>query len=176
MMNKITTHFYFAIVIFLLLVSCKLPKEKTEIAKLKMSITFNVVPEDYERNLYYVEWEDTLGQSESYTGDKQLNRPTEVWCVITNDRKDTLGNYQGLGTARTFTGFQTKEDTTVTLHFMIRLNMFTDKFDKGQSLSEQYKAAQDYAYKNKLPVMFKPIQINLKTDLRKKHTIELEEQ
>lgn len=144
-------------------------------SKSRMQISFDVVPEDYERNLYSVEWKDTLGQAEGYQGAKILKRPKEVWCVITNDHKDTLGYYKGLSTAQTFTGFQSK-DTIVTLNFMIGLNFFTDKFDNGQSMADYEKAARNYSKDNKLPIVFEPIQLNLKTDLRKKYDIELKEQ
>jgi hypothetical protein len=137
-----------------------------------MRISFDILPEDYERNLYTVEWTDTLGQAEGYQGRKLLKRPKEVWCVITNDRKDTLGYYRGLSTAQTFAGFQSK-DTIVTLNFMIGLNFFTDKFDSGKSMADYEKAAYDYSQDNKLPIVFEPIQINLKSDLRKKFDIEL---
>ena len=140
-----------------------------------MKLSFQVIPEDFERNLYYVEWMDTLGQSEGYQGDKLIKRPKEVWCVITNDNKDTLGYYWGLSTAQTFAGFQSK-DTTVTLNFMIGLNFFTDKFENGQSMKDYEKAARNYSKDNKLPIVFKPIQISLKTDLRKKYDIELKEE
>lgn len=175
MVIKISIHYCLAIVFFLTLFSCKQGSKQTESAKERMRISFDVIPEDHEKNLYYVEWKDTLGHSEGYTGDKQLKRPKEVWCVITNDSKDTLGYYKGLSTARTFAGFQSM-DTIVYLHFMIGLNVFTDKFDKRQVMSGQMKAIHDYALQNKLPVIFKPVQINLKTDLRKRHSIELQEQ
>ena len=139
-----------------------------------MKISFAVIPEDYDSNLYSVEWTDTLGQAEGYQGSKLTKRPKEVWCVITNDRKDTLGYYQGLSTAQTFAEFQSK-DTIVTLNFMIGLNFFTDKFDSGKSMEDYEKAAHEYSKDNKLPIFFEPIQINLKTDLRKKYDIELKE-
>ena len=135
---------------------------------------FEIIPEDYDRNLYTVEWKDTLGQSEGYQGEEFTKRPKEIWCVITNERKDTLGYYRGLSTAQTFAGFQSK-DTIVTLNFLIGLNFFTDKFENGQSKADFEKAARDYSIENKLPIVFKPIKINLKTDLRKKFSVELEE-
>lgn len=148
------------------LVSCEQKSNPADNAKSSMRLSFEIIPEDFERNLYYVEWKDTLGQSEGYQGDKFIKRPKEVWCVITNGIKDTLGYYRGLSTARTFAGFQSK-DTIVTLNFMIGLNFFTDKFENAQSLA-------DYESNNqKLPMIFEPIQINLKTDLRKKYDIEL---
>lgn len=167
--------FYISLLIVLGLFSCGQKTNSTDMSKSRMQISFDVVPEDYERNLYSVEWKDTLGQAEGYQGAKILKRPKEVWCVITNDHKDTLGYYKGLSTAQTFTGFQSK-DTIVTLNFMIGLNFFTDKFDNGQSMADYEKAARNYSKDNKLPIVFEPIQLNLKTDLRKKYDIELKEQ
>ncbi|HMK27075.1 MAG TPA: hypothetical protein VK483_13680 [Chitinophagaceae bacterium] len=156
------------------LVSCGQKSNSTDKTKSKMKLTFEVIPEDFEKNLYYVEWNDTLGQSDGYQGDKLIKRPKEVWCIITNDSKDTLGYYRGLSTAETFAGFQSK-DTIVTLNFMIGLNFFTDKFESGQNEDDYEKAARDYSKDNKLPIVFEPIQINLKTDLRKKYDMELKE-
>ena len=168
-------HIFFIILLIVLgLFSCRQKNSSTDNSKSRMKISFDVIPEDYERNLYSVEWIDTLGQAEGYGGSKLIKRPKEVWCVITNDRKDTLGYYQGLSTAQTFAGFQAK-DTIVTLNFMIGLNFFTDKFDTGKSIADYEKAADDYSKDNKLPIVFEPIQINLKTGLRKKYDIELKE-
>jgi hypothetical protein len=166
--------FFISLLIVLGLFSCRQKSNSTDNSKSRMKISFDIIPEDYERNLYSVEWKDTLGQAEGYKGNKLIKRPKEVWCVITNDRKDTLGYYQGLSTAQTFAGFQSK-DTIVTLNFMIGLNFFTDKFDSGKSIADYEKAAHDYSKDNKLPIVFEPIQINLKTDLRKKYDIELKE-
>ena len=164
--------FYIAFLIVFGLVSCGQKSNSTDKTKSKMKLTFEVIPEDFEKNLYYVEWNDTLGQAEGYQGDKLIKRPKEVWCVVTNHSKDTLGYYKGLSTAQTFAGFQSK-DTIVTLNFMIGLNFFTDKFESGQTKDDYEKAARDYSKDNKLPIVFEPIQINLKTDLRKKYDIEL---
>ena len=164
--------FFISLLMFLGLFSCRQKNNLTGNSNSTMRISFDVIPEDYERNLYTVEWADTLGQAEGYQGRKLIKRPKEVWCVITNNSKDTLGYYQGLSTAQTFAGFQSK-DTIVTLNFMIGLNFFTDKFDSGKSMADYEKAAHDYSRANKLPIVFEPIQINLKTDLRKKYDIEL---
>jgi len=37
------------------------------------------------------------------------------------------------------------------------------------------RAAHEYSKENKLPIVFEPIRINLKTDLRKKYNIELKQ-
>jgi hypothetical protein len=164
--------FFIPLLMFLELFSCRQKNNFTDNLNSTMRISFYVIPEDYDRDLYSVEWTDTLGYAEGYEGSKLIKRPKEVWCVITNDSKDTLGYYKGLSTAQTFAGFQSK-DTIVTLNFMIGLNFFTDKFDNGQSMADYEKVARNYSKNNKLPIIFEPIQINLKTDLRKKYDIEL---
>jgi len=143
-------------------------------SKSKIELAFEVTPDDFERGLYNVEWKDTLGQSEGYQDDNLINRPKEIWCVITNYHNDTLGYYRGLSTAQTFAGFQSK-DTIVILNFMIGLNFFTDIFEDSQNWENYIKAARDYSKENKLPIEFEPIQINLKTDLRKKYVVEIKE-
>ena len=139
-----------------------------------MKLAFEIIPEDFERNIYTVEWRDTLGQSEGYQGDKLIKRPKEVWCIVTNDNNDTLGYYRGLSTAQTYTEFQSK-DTIVTLNFMIGLNFFTDKFENGQNMADYEKTAWDYSKTNKLPIVFETVRVNLKTELRKKFDIVLKE-
>jgi hypothetical protein len=157
---------YIILILPFLLLGCGKTNNLTDKIKSKMKLTFEVIPEDYERNLSYIEWNDTLGQNEGYGG-KWIKRPKEIWCVITNVKKDTLGYYRGLSTAQTFADFQSK-DTLVTLNFMAGLNFFSDKF-------ENEKEAIDYSKKNNLPIVYEPIQINIKTDLRKKFEIELNE-
>ena len=156
------------------LFSCGQKSSSTEETQSKMKLSFEVIPEDFERNLFYIEWNDTLGLFEGYQGDKLLKRPKEVWCIIVNNSKDTLGYYRGLSTPQTFAGFQST-DTIVTLKFMIGLNFFSDKFESAKTKEGYEKAARVYSNNNKLPVVFEPIQINLKTDLRKKYNIELKE-
>lgn len=142
-------------------------------AKPTMKLTFEVVPEDFERNFFYVEWEDTLGMSENNQDDRILNRRKEVWCVITDEKGNTVGDYKGLSTAQTFADFESK-DTIVTLNFMIGLNLFSEKFENEKMMKRGGQMIQ-YYLKNELPVRFKPIKINLKNGLRKKHKVELEE-
>ena len=169
--------FYILLLFVLGLVSCGQKNNATNNSKMKMKLIFEVIPEDYERNLYYVAWEDTLGLSEGYQGDKWLERPKEVWCVITNDNKDTLGCYEGLSFAQESAWFQSK-DTIVTLNFMIGLNVFTDKLtDKLEELNNEdfIKFVQKYLNDNHLPIIFEPIKINLKTDICKKYDIEIKE-
>lgn len=139
-----------------------------------MRLTFEVIPEDYERHVYVVDWKDTLGLSEGYQGKSFVKRPKEVWCVITNTENDTLGYYKGLSTAWTFSGFQSN-DTIIYLNFMIGLNIFTDKFESAKSKEAYEKMIRAYSEKNRLPLIFEPVRINLMTDLRKKYDLELME-
>jgi hypothetical protein len=165
------------VIVYLLVLGLSNCKQKdSSLAEVKstMKLTFEVIPEDFERNLFYVEWEDTLGLAENYRGDRFLQRPKEVWCVITNERKTTLGYYKGLSTAQTLVYFQSK-DTIVTLNFMIGLNFFTDKFESSKNMKEYEQMARDYSKDNALPVEFEPVKVNLKAGLRKKYTVELKE-
>lgn len=130
-----------------------------------MKLAFEVIPEDYDRNLYYVNWQDTVGESEGYLPAKMLKRPKEIWCVITNKNNDTLGHYTGRSMAQTTAYFQTT-DTVVILNFMIGLNMFSDKLDDEKTGREYWEA-------NKTPIEFKPIHFNMKSDQRKKFELEL---
>ena len=164
--------FYIKFLIAFGLISCGKTNNTTE--KVKTKLTFEVVPEDYERNLFTVTWSDTLGQAEGYVDHKWFTRPKEIWCIITNNKKDTLGYYRGLSTAQTYAAFESI-DTVVTLNFMMGLNFFSDRFGTGKNMNNFEKNARDYSKINKLPLVFEPLQINLKTDLRKKIEIVLEE-
>ena len=165
---------YISILIVLELVSCQQKSKSIDISKSKIKLTFEVISEDLQSNWYYVEWKDTLGQSEGYKGHKWFTRPKEIWCVITNHKNDTLGYYKGLSTAQTFAYFQ-PTDTLVILNFMIGLNFFSEKFGNGKNIIEFENNARQYSKENRLPIAFEPILLNLKTDLRKKYDIELKE-
>ena len=155
------------LILVLTLFGCKQSKTSTEKPPEKMRITFQVIPEDHDRSLYYVEWKDTLGQSEGYLPGNILKRPREIWCIVTNPNNDTLGHYTGLSTAQTFSYFQST-DQVITLNFKIGMNIFSDKFDPTVTVSE-------FQTKYLLPVEFEPVNVNLKTDLGKKFNIELKE-
>ncbi|MGV9011847.1 MAG: hypothetical protein ACOH13_04565 [Flavobacteriales bacterium] len=127
--------------------------------KVKMSLTYEITPEDYDQNWYTVSWEDTLGQSEGYLAQDIGGRPKEVWCFITNQAQDTLGYYRGLSTATSFASF-IATDTTVTLNFMIGLSMFPDKFQNDTT------GASSYWQANHIPTSFEPIDVNIRTELR----------
>ena len=64
-------------------------------------------------------------------------------------------------------------DSIVYLNFMVGLNFFTDKFGDSLNMTEYRSTLSDYARENSLPKEFMPIEINLKTDLRKKYQLEL---
>ena len=153
------------LLLVLTLLGCKQLKTSTEKTPEKMRLTFQIIPENQDRNLYYVEWKDTLGKSEGYLPDNILKRPKEIWCIVTNTSNDTLGHYTGLSTAQTFSYFQSN-DSVVTLNFKVGLNIFSNKFDSAVTVSE-------FQTKNHLPVEFEPVDVNLKTDLRKKFNLEL---
>lgn len=160
------------IVILLFFFSCRETDHSVE--KVKTKLTYEVFSEDYERKLYTVQWKDTLGQMEGYVDDKWLKRPKEIWCIVTNNKNDTLDYYMGLSTAQDFLTFESS-DTIVTFNFMIGLNFFSDKFGSGKDMTEFENNARQYSKNNKLPIKFEPFTFNLKTNLRKKIDIELKE-
>ncbi len=172
----INYRYYIALLLFITIVSCNFSKNQDNKEKTKMRLSFQVIPEDYERNIYSIEWNDTLGQSEGYLKGELnwIKRPQEVWCVITNNKCDTLGYYQGLSTAQSFTYFQTT-DSTIILNFMIGLNFFTDQFEDVMDKDVYLKKAQDYSIEHNLPIEFKPIAFDMKTELRQDFKIELEQ-
>ena len=154
--------------LILTLFGCNQNNGSTETMKTKIQLTYEVIPEDYDRNLYYVNWIDTLGLGEGYLPDKLLERPKEIWCIISNKESDTLGHYTGLSMAQTFAYFQTT-DSIVTLNFMIGLNISPDKFKNDTTGLMAYWEA------NKTPVEFEPFEVNIYKELRKKTEIELKE-
>ena len=164
--------FYISLLLVLGLVGCGQKNNITNNYKTKLE--FEVIPEDYEKHFYSITWKDTLGLSEGYIDNKWFSRPKEIWCIVTNQKDDTLGHYTGLSTAQTFAYFETT-DTLVTLNFMIGLNFFSDKFGSGQNMTEFENNARQFSLVNRLPIVFQPIKLNLKTDLRKKYDIELKE-
>jgi hypothetical protein len=124
-----------------------------------------VVPEDYDKNFYSVEWSDTLGQSKGYS---IIKRPEELQCIIKNKAQDTLGYYIGLSTPQTFAYFQTT-DSLVTLNFKISINIFSEDFNNNDNVRKEY------VKKDSVPRELEPISVNIKNDLRKKITVVLTE-
>ncbi len=170
--NYMKSSFYINILILLFFSGCRQTDHSVE--KVKTRVTFEVLPEDYERKSYTVQWKDTLGQKEGYVEGKWLRRPKEIWCIVTNSKKDTLDYYMGLSTAQDFLTFESS-DTIITLNFMIGLNFFSDKFGTGENMKEFENNARQYSKDNRLPIVFEPIVLSLKTDTRKKYDIELKE-
>jgi hypothetical protein len=152
-----------AILLIIALLGCK---ETNKPIKSKILLKYEIIPEDFERNLYYVDWTDTLGLCEGYLPEKSLQRPKEMWCLVTNSKNDTLGYYHGRSMAQTYCYFQAI-DSIITLNFMIGLNMFSDKFENDTAGAKAYWEA------NKTPIEFEPIMVNLKSDLRKVREVEL---
>ena len=152
----------------LTLFGCDTLNGSKELNTKKIQLSYEIIPEDYDRNLYYVNWNDTLGLSEGYLPEKFLKRPKELWCFITNKRNDTLGYYKGLSMPQSFAGFQTT-DTIVTLNFMIGLNILPEKFDTDTN------GAMEFYRANKNPIEFEPVDINIRTDLRQTFKRELKE-
>ena len=150
------------------LFGCNKLNGSKELKNKTIQLSYEIIPEDYERNLYYVSWNDTLGLSEGYLPDKFLQRPKELWCFITNNSHDTLGYYKGLSMPQSYLYFQTT-DTIVTLNFMIGLNIFSSKFETDTIGAKEYYKA------NTNPIEFEPIEINILTDLRQTFKRELKE-
>ena len=163
--KKMTRRIFIVILVVVAFFGCK---QTSSPEKTKIQLKYEIIPEDYERNLYYVDWTDTLGLSEGYLPDKILKRPKEIWCLVTNNQNDTLGYYHGLSMAQTFCYFQTT-DSIVNLNFMIGLNMFPDKFENDTA------GAKAYWETNKIPIEFEPVNVNIKYELRKEFEIELNE-
>jgi hypothetical protein len=160
--------------LLLFILGCKNPNNSESETKERMKLTFQIIPED--GDLYYVEWKDTLGLNDGYHEDvlNWIKRPKETWCIITNEKNDTLGYYLGLSTAQSFAYFSTT-DSIINLNFMTGLNFFSDLFENQTSLKDHQKAAQEYLNKHRLPLKYKPLNININTDQRKEFEIELEE-
>jgi hypothetical protein len=146
---------YSFIFLFLILLSCN-SRNPANKSKEKINLTFQIIPEDYEKNWYVVEWKDTLGIKQGYN---VIERPKEIWCIITNRSNDTLGYYRGQSTAQTFAYFQ-PTDSIVTLNFMIGLTLF--------------RSAKSLELKQDL-ICFEPVEINLNTDLKKEFEMILKE-
>ena len=141
-----------------ILAQSKLQTKILEIEKLK--ITVEIIPEG--EDLYYITWEDTIGMKSKYG---LLNRPLELWCHIQNLKLDTVGYYRGLSMPSSFTYFETK-DSIVTFEFSKAFNFFNEAFFDE-------KEREVFWEKNKIPIRFEPIEMNLKSQLRQKVEVEL---
>jgi len=155
--------FYILSLLFGFIISCS---EKPTPKKIKeLPIKFTIVPETND-GLYYVAWKDTLGQSNGYD---QFNRPIELWCIIRNQKNDTIGYYKGLSTAQKLAYFETN-DTIVTLEFKTGMNFFSEVYN-GSS-EKRNKNLWDYNIQKMTD--FKPIKLNILKELRQEQTIMLE--
>jgi len=133
-----------------------------------MQLTYEIIPEDHDRNYFTVMWTDTLGLSEGYLPEKYPSRPKEIWCFVTNYENDTLGYYKGMSMPHRYCDFKST-DSIITLNFMIGLNILPGQFENDTT----GKAA--YLKDNLTPKEFEPIRVNINTDLRQKFTVELKE-
>jgi len=128
-------------------------------------LTLEVIPEDYDKNLYSVQWTDTLGQSKGYN---TIKRPEGLQCVIKNKKQDTLGYYIGLSTPQTFAYFQTT-DTAITINFKISINIFSEALNNNDNIRKEYLK------RDSIPRELEPVTVNIKKELRKKITVVLTE-
>ena len=128
--------------------------------KEKLKIAIEVIQEG--ENWYYITWEDTIGMKAKYG---LLNRPLELWCHIQNLKLDTIGYYRGLSMPSSFTYFETK-DSIVTFEFSKAFNFFNKAFSDE-------KERKAFWEKNKIPIRFERIEINLNSQLRQNLIVEL---
>lgn len=165
MMIEMKKLYFISLTLISIFIGCKEPNQQS---KSKIQLKYKIIPEDFENKWYSVDWTDTLGLSEGYLKDNFFKRPKEIWCFVTNEKNDTLGYYHGLSTPQSFCYFQAI-DSIVTFNFMVGLNIFPYKFENDTTGAKAYWEA------NKTPIVFEPIKVNLKTDLRKEIEVELNE-
>lgn len=157
------------LLVLITLVSCGGNSNKThEATKSIIQLTYEIIPEDYDRNYFTVTWTDTLGLSEGYLPDKFLSRPKEIWCIVNNRENDTLGYYKGMSMPHDYCSFKAT-DSLVTLNFMIGLNILPERFETDTT------GAMAYIKANQTPIEYEPIEVNMNTDLRQSFTVELKE-
>lgn len=125
---------------------------------------------EYEPGIYFISWNDTLCSEFQSDWNYLQKRPYELYCHIFNKERDTLGYYKGLSSPRQFTYFQTKPntDSIIDLEFSVGINYFSEFLDKQ---SEDY--IDRFNEKMAERIEFKPIRVDLRTDLKKKIAIEL---
>jgi hypothetical protein len=122
----------------------------------KMKISLSIISEDEKNKYYSLDWDDTLGKKQGYS---IHNRPKEIWCYITNRKKDTLDYYYGLSTSHTYLEFES-QDSIVYLNFLIGVNPNYEV----KSIEEQ-NALINY---EKNPIIYESVEANLNQDLRNK--------
>ncbi|HYC83828.1 MAG TPA: hypothetical protein VEB86_01345 [Chryseosolibacter sp.] len=137
------------LILFVSIIFVTCEKTKTRKEKVQLKIRVEIVPEG--DSLYTLAWEDTIGQSNNSS---TADRLKELWCVLTVD-DDTVGHYWGTSTPRDYTYFQTS-DSVIQAEFMIGPNVFSSKMTKG--LLDDHQEI----------IRFAPVDINIKTNLRKR--------
>ena len=125
---------------------------------------------EFEPDVYFISWNDTLCFEFKSDWNYLQKRPYELYCHIFNKENDTLGYYRGLSSPRQFTYFQTKKntDSIIDLEFSVGINHFSEFLDEQ---SEEYINGFNEKFAERIE--FKPIRVDLKTDLKKKIEIEL---
>ena len=95
---------------------------------------------------------------------------TNFTAIFFNKERDTLGYYRGLSSPRQFTYFQTKPntDSIIDLEFSVGINHFSEFLAEQ---SEDYINSFNEKFEDRIE--FKPVRLDLKTDLKKKMEIEL---
>ena len=155
------------ILIFGVLFGCSDKPKKLQTNRMKMDIEIYL---EFEPGGYVISWNDTLCSEFNSDWNYLQKRPYELYCHIFNKEKDTLGYYRGLSSPRQFTYFQTKEntDSIIDLEFSVGINHFSEFLAEQ---SEDYINSFNEKFAERME--FKPIRIDLKTDLKKKLEIEL---
>ena len=150
-----------------ILFGCADKPKKLEIDRMKMEIELYL---EFENGGYFISWNDTLCSEFKSDWNYLQKRPFELYCHILNKKKDTLGYYRGLSSPRQFTYFQTTEntDSIIDLKFSVGINYFSEFLDEQ---SEEYIEEFNENFKERIE--FKPVEVDLKTDLKKKIEIEL---
>uniref|UniRef100_UPI00404A8B04 hypothetical protein n=1 Tax=Flavobacterium sp. TaxID=239 RepID=UPI00404A8B04 len=125
---------------------------------------------EFEPGGYFISWNDTLCSEYKSDWNYLQKRPYELYCHIFNKERDTLGYYRGLSSPRQFTYFQTKPntDSIIDLEFSVGINHFSEFLAEQ---SEEYINSFNEKFEERIE--FKPIRVDLKTDLKKKLEIEL---
>lgn len=155
------------ILILAVLFGCSDSREKLNIDRMKMDIEMYL---EFEPGGYYISWNDTLCSEFNSDWNYLQKRPYELYCHIFNTKRDTLGYYRGLSSPRQFTYFQTKQnwDSIIDLEFSVGINHFSEFLAEQ---SEDYIESFNERFDERIE--FKPVRVNLRTDLNKKKEIEL---
>ncbi len=132
-----------------------------EVKNQRMAISIKVYPEDFEKNFYAIEWEDTIGNYLGYNEMPKQDRPFEIWCFVTNNEGDTLGYYRGLSSPRQFCYFQSDDDS-VNIEFQIGPNPFSEELYLNESFKELIQ---------KGPIKCSPLKLKLEKTIIEKDIV-----